>query len=63
MKNGLRDFDMSLTNAVPAESNYLCKRQLGLNQGEIEASQEMVNGKSGTVARLPHLRQLTKRRW
>ena len=46
---------MSLTNAVPAESNSQCKRQLGLNQGEIEASLAMVNGKSGTVARLPHL--------
>jgi hypothetical protein len=46
---------MSLTNAVPADSNSHCKRQLGLNQGEIEASLPKVNRKCGAVAGLPHL--------
>ena len=49
------DFDISLTTTNRAEPDFRLKLQLGLNQGENEASAPHGIGKSVTVAGQPHI--------
>jgi hypothetical protein len=52
------DLDIFVTTGTRANLFLCIKLQLGLNQGENEASAPLGNGKSGTVAGLPHIGSL-----